>query len=107
MCQGCRQVSLHRHSAALGPCHRDTGRKRAPLVPAKAGKGGEHGRAPALSPLGEWDRLGLTAQKGAEQLGINSGLSHQHICVQEQNPPGTEQPGRGTDKEQENGEKQK
>lgn len=56
------------------PTKRQAG-KRAPLVPAKewaerVGKGGEHGRGSALSPLGECDRLGLTAHKGAEQLGI-------------------------------------
>lgn len=77
VCQGCRQVSLHGQGLwlALSSCWgHATGTqagKRDPVVPAKAGKGGEHGRAPGRNPLGERDRLGLTAQKGAEQLGIN------------------------------------
>lgn len=81
VCQGCEQVSPAQTGALagtqqlLGPPHKETGREKGPLVPAKewaerVGKGGEHGRGSALSPLGECDRLGLTAHKGAEQLGI-------------------------------------
>lgn len=53
------------HPALLGPCHKGTGREKGSGCQPGSGQSrlarGGAGRAPALSPLGECDSLGLTA----------------------------------------------